>query len=200
MKNPQKGFTAPLLIWIIAILAIGSGIFLYTYHKGTPPLIVDKTAEWKTYNNPQFNFELRYPTSWLLDTKTFKPEMVYLDGIVLQKNNYLITINFSEKATGGQMSDWDSIVSIGTINNSVIYRTTKPEFDEIGANGHFPILVYSTTKSNNKLNVFDYALESGKYFYTVNYYLPNDKGINALTYNQEIIKEADRILSTLTIK
>jgi len=41
MKNLQKGFAIPLIIAIIAVLAIGGGVYFYKNKKSEAPAIVD---------------------------------------------------------------------------------------------------------------------------------------------------------------
>ncbi|MSU54979.1 MAG: hypothetical protein EXS46_00385 [Candidatus Taylorbacteria bacterium] len=44
MKNSQKGFIAPLLIGIIALLVIGGGVYIYGNKKVEVPAVVDNTT------------------------------------------------------------------------------------------------------------------------------------------------------------
>lgn len=45
MKNSQKGFVVPLLIAIIAVLAIGGGVYVYENKKAEVPVTVDSTIQ-----------------------------------------------------------------------------------------------------------------------------------------------------------
>jgi len=44
MKNPQKGFVAPLLIGIIALLVIGGGVYVYETKKIYTPVVIDNST------------------------------------------------------------------------------------------------------------------------------------------------------------
>ncbi len=70
MKNLQKGFVVPLIIAIIAVLAIGGGIY-YSKNKSkissnTSQGVVKETADWKTYSNNKYGFEFKYPPTWYM--------------------------------------------------------------------------------------------------------------------------------------
>jgi hypothetical protein len=72
MKNSQKGFIAPVLITIIALLVIGGGSYIY-FNKGnvnqdnpnkaisTTSTSTDVTTDWKTYTNSQYGFTFKHP-------------------------------------------------------------------------------------------------------------------------------------------
>ena len=74
MKNSQKGFVIPLVIVVIALLAIGGGI--YAYQKNTTQRVqigdtnatstID-TVNWKTYKNTELGFQFMYPSTWNLE-------------------------------------------------------------------------------------------------------------------------------------
>ncbi len=72
MKNLQKGFVIPLVIAIIAVLAIGGGIY-YSKNKSETAIntvsnspipsgqTYNKISDWKTYRNDK-GFEIKYPS------------------------------------------------------------------------------------------------------------------------------------------
>jgi len=87
MKNQQKGFIAPLLLALIALLLIGGGVYVYEKNKQvnlsitasstaqttqttqssnqTVPIAQtsnSQTAGWKTYANNQYGFSFQYPS------------------------------------------------------------------------------------------------------------------------------------------
>jgi len=79
MKNSQKGFALSLLIVIIATLLIGGGAYVYVQNKqasqpaaenstaqatSTTQTSNSQTADWKTYTNTKYGFEIKYPTIW----------------------------------------------------------------------------------------------------------------------------------------
>lgn len=73
--NSQKGFVIPLIITIVAILAIGGG--LYYYANNNEPFEVfrvnpneiplatttDETKDWKTYTNTEYGYSFKYPAT-----------------------------------------------------------------------------------------------------------------------------------------
>ncbi|MFA6353918.1 MAG: hypothetical protein WCW93_03220 [Candidatus Paceibacterota bacterium] len=83
MENNQKGFVGMgIIIAIIAVLAIG-GVAYYVGTKNNPALqnvpennsqsqidnnastsTIDKTANWKTYTNTKYGFEVKYPENY----------------------------------------------------------------------------------------------------------------------------------------
>ena len=77
MKNQQKGFIAPLLLAIIALLALGGGTYYFVQKSKTPQAFVPTTATttvtdstvaraetvgWKTYTNYAYGFSVKLPT------------------------------------------------------------------------------------------------------------------------------------------
>jgi hypothetical protein len=51
----KKGFVSPLLLALIVLLLIGGGVYVYQQ---------TKQADWKTYTNDKYGFEMRYPNEW----------------------------------------------------------------------------------------------------------------------------------------
>jgi hypothetical protein len=55
-------------IWIIIIFAsfVGGGILIWQYSEiqNTEKTLEDKTANWKTYRNDEYGFEVQYPNDW----------------------------------------------------------------------------------------------------------------------------------------
>ena len=78
MKNNQKGFIVPVLLAIIALLVIGSGVYVFQNKKTevqttnqTPPVNTQinpssqtDTSNWKTYKNETYGYEyeVKYPS------------------------------------------------------------------------------------------------------------------------------------------
>ena len=86
MKNQQKGFIEIVLIGVIVVLLAIGGYFAFRKNSApvveqptpnpapivtqtntpvTTPATADETANWKTYTNSQYGFELKYPSTWL---------------------------------------------------------------------------------------------------------------------------------------
>jgi hypothetical protein len=74
MKNLQRGFAIPIVIAIVALLAVGGGIYIYKNKKVVETTVVvqntatttNTTKDWKTYMNIQYGFEIKYPVDWIV--------------------------------------------------------------------------------------------------------------------------------------
>jgi hypothetical protein len=73
MKNSQKGFIVPLLIVIIALLAIGGGVYISKNKKAEAPVLdieaqqtntQTDTSDWKTFSTKDFS--VNYPIDWMI--------------------------------------------------------------------------------------------------------------------------------------
>jgi hypothetical protein len=64
MKNSQKGFIIPFIIAIIALLAIGGGVYMYEKGRSqqTDTSLVSQGASLKTYTNSENSFSFQYPS------------------------------------------------------------------------------------------------------------------------------------------
>jgi hypothetical protein len=67
--NKKQGFIIPLIIAVVAILAIGAGVFVYESKKVEAPVVVD-TSDWKTCTNIKYGYELKYPSTWNTYSRT----------------------------------------------------------------------------------------------------------------------------------
>lgn len=80
--NFQRSFATPFLLAFVALLLISGGAYLYTQMKSGNQLTITKlpiqmasttqaadaqTANWKTYTNVQYGFEIQYPQDWSLE-------------------------------------------------------------------------------------------------------------------------------------
>ena len=75
------------IIIIVSIVLLAGGVLAYQYWWApkletfsTPPPTPDETADWKTYRNEEFGFEIKYPAEYALETP-LGPEQVKIDGI-----------------------------------------------------------------------------------------------------------------------
>ncbi len=118
MKNNNKGFIAPILLAIIALLVIGGGVYIYQNKKEKVPAVVDTeiqqpgqvqqqtdtktspvntqtdTSNWKTYTNAQYGFEFKYPPGHELD-KLDLPILV--SGGTVYGGEHSITFGIKDK-------------------------------------------------------------------------------------------------------
>src|SRR3989344_5570965 len=79
----MKYYKKSLWKWILLYMAIGAvayGLIYYFffYKKGGYSYVPQnyqtqdsvETADWKTYRNDEYGYELQYPSDWFVDTKT----------------------------------------------------------------------------------------------------------------------------------
>lgn len=78
LRGRQPGFALLIAILIVAILIIagGAGYYSHTSYKVyreiktpetvKPEQVVDETANWETYKNEKYGFEIQYPPQYLL--------------------------------------------------------------------------------------------------------------------------------------
>ena len=73
-KSLNKGISTPLAITIIIVLAVVlvGGVLSYQYYwlpkeevkKSETETPKDETADWKTYRNTKYGYEIKYPNDW----------------------------------------------------------------------------------------------------------------------------------------
>lgn len=128
--NNQKGLVLIPLI-IILVLAGAAGYFVWQKK------VNDQTADWKTYRNEEFGFELKLSPKW--DKVKVIRESDFYDGPNIGLFFYLPTANssFPSKVKGyAQMffvgvfdpKEWDSIQEEGTNEPLLIKRGSKYVF------------------------------------------------------------------------
>ena len=167
----KKGYINIILAVLIVVL-VGTVGYL-TFVKKPEPIIPtpkDETSSWKTYKSEDFNYELRYPSTWFLKDIIVDPqdETKLTDSIIMidsksitrgREANHLpsrglqviVHRSFNENASrcpsGNQLLGIDSIKISG-----VQYQRCKTEFGVVFYN--IPII------HDSILYVFSYPVES----------------------------------------
>jgi len=149
--NNQKGFS-PIIILIIIIL-LGGGIFAWQYIQ-----LTEETADWETYKNGDYAFEVKYPIDWQLNvadwlsptdrTKSdvrFYPSWVDLDDI--NAKDPFIGINVIDNFQGESIPA--ALSTKSTPCKNVIINDL--EFCKLAINTEDPfadMTIYATQKDN----------------------------------------------------
>lgn len=93
MHNPKRGFIIPALFISAALVIIGVvGYAGFKYYKGLSSVedikkeAPESTAEWKTYRNEKYTFEMKYPSSWQIHELSPTEEVPYFSVQVYDKS------------------------------------------------------------------------------------------------------------------
>jgi len=114
-KNPQQGNVAVIVLVAALLAAVGFGAFYYgksasikttpkasdSAAQTTPTPSADETANWETYSNAQYKFELRHPEDWRVVSSFEEPRpqeifVAYNEDVVevyLEKNPHYFQIH-----------------------------------------------------------------------------------------------------------
>ena len=126
----KKSFA--IIIIILAILLAGTGGFLVWRQyliAQLPTISQNETANWKSYNNPNFGFEFKYPDDWTVDM-CGTDNIIYLNPVASQ----------CQEHTPYEVSGFGSITVHSNDNynyNAVIADLRRPEMkkEEIDEEG-----------------------------------------------------------------
>jgi len=80
-------------IVIILIVFIAGGIFAWQYFGVPGEEVKDETADWKTYENEEYGFEVKYPADWMVDEKTYNT----------MKQLYIVSFSNQQELEGGRV-------------------------------------------------------------------------------------------------
>ena len=140
--NSKKGFVIPLIIAIVAVLAVGGGYWYYSLstsfnHSLKPNNLAtstDQTAGWKTYTNTQYGFEFKYPKDWIIEADDINNTGV---GVWSSKERKQIQEDIEiEKILGGSTGPDFSVVYCDAICLKGLYEDWK-YFDENNTKDYF---------------------------------------------------------------
>ena len=71
MNNQTNGYIVPILITVIVILVLGMGVYVYknnTAHVSNTPALSNAETIWSNYLNPKYQFSIKYPSNWVVDS------------------------------------------------------------------------------------------------------------------------------------
>jgi hypothetical protein len=222
MKNSQKGFIVPLVIAIIALLAIGGGVYLYKNKKSETPILPIST-DVQTINQPQqqtntqtppantqtnnsnlqsetlnwkiysgVNFSFKYPPAWYMNISS--PGSINI-------TNYDPSF-YETHGSDAPLSKENIAIHISTFTNLSADETIESWFNQIGLSDQRNILVDGVKAIRGKI-IYTGMEESGYYQkgessgdYVL--FLVNGKGYQIVysPFGSKFISTFDKILST----
>ena len=99
--NVNKEF-APMIAIVIAVVIIAGGIGGYLYVKNKNKILIanplnnstltkqnilasstDETAHWKTYSNSRYDYTIKYPLNWRIDTTHSENDFTQRGGVLM---------------------------------------------------------------------------------------------------------------------
>jgi len=135
----SKGISTPIGILIIVLVAIiaGGGILAYQYYwmpeekyVEAPPLVKDETADWQTYTNEEYGFEVKYPNNYYIEVSGKREEggLIYdLLRVAIDKEPLsdhrtpLVAVNVAGPNFVLGTRDWEDFF-LGEIDGSISYN------------------------------------------------------------------------------
>lgn len=114
MKNLQKGFIVPIILVIIALLAIGGGVYFYKNKKIETPAVVNtetqqtntqtppvntqtnnspsqnNTSNWKTYTSTQYGFDFKYPSEFSYTERTTDQSVTFVNKSIVPEISFMV--------------------------------------------------------------------------------------------------------------
>jgi hypothetical protein len=142
MKNTQKGLIVPLLIAVIAVLAIGSGVYYYSQNKTQQTPANNETtpslSNLNTYTN--YGFQFKYPKDFSVKEITCDTDPINCDNLqkpllviyakVGTKTFEYMNIHYS-KNVNDAMTPYDNGVESSPVSNN--YSDLKGYFNKQSA-------------------------------------------------------------------
>ena len=169
MKNNQKSFTSLILIGAIVVLIALGGYFVWSKksepitQKQTPEVTQtetsittskDETANWKTYTNSDYGFELKYPQDWkfvpiferkpdFFRVEFFSPNTLKFDDILIMVQPILAVGNLEKYIKGSKEVLPDSI------QEYFLDGVKGYKYLILGLNDYYTILVENRNRGYN---------------------------------------------------
>lgn len=154
MQNNQKGFIAPILLAIIALLVIGGGAYIYQNKKVEVSVPIDVETQqinqigqqtniqtspvntqtnnlnWKTYINNQYGFEFSYPKDWEINVQSSRI------GLNSSENQKVLEQADKEIKAGKRLEGVPDNISI-IIDNKSLFNQTLEQYVQKNKNSGF---------------------------------------------------------------
>lgn len=170
-QSKSKGF-APIFIVIIIAALVGGYLLYQNQSKLTPPfqLItkpsptpIDETANWKTYINKYYNFEIKYPEDATLRD-------ISVEEVTHEPTNGLIDITLPRKT----MQDFSAGLAIETENNPKLLNAQDYCLSRFKGND---------LKEKKQINIGNIAA----YMVKINTHIGPDEIMNCVTKGNKIL-------------
>ncbi len=199
MKNLHRGSAIPLIIAIIAILAVG-GVYVYENKKTEiPPLVnnkvpeldqvqqqtsVEKSPSLKVYQNSKYKFSVQYPQAKYISDSQPRDNGIYLRPIVDTTHFYKDNVAL--------------IFNANSIKCSSLASYKKPDGQTLTV-GPITFQHVSEVVKNSKNDLLDTYEVFDKYFYTKNNTCYSAI-LNTYTFFSKLDKANNKILSEKEIQ
>lgn len=117
MKNSKGGFIFVSLLIIVAILAVGGGVYLYQNKKTETPVITGNEtqltnnqnhSDWKIYENTKYKFGIQYPQIKYIDDNKVRENGIYLHPVTKTTHFYPDNVTISFGASSAECNRFAS--------------------------------------------------------------------------------------------
>lgn len=206
MKISHKGFIAPLLLALVALLLIGGGVYVYVQSKQTNQPITatsttqtsnSQTATWKTYQNDK-GFEIKYPAS------NWRVEMKNGGGSITATSQAEIFAIVNSDGTDSVSFDIGTLGSERLISSRVAaknlsqYVNLLPKTDQTGkVIRKFVQVVTTAGQQAYWYQTYEWSVAKQIYDWSSQVYLQHGNDIYEIGINPSATNVSNQILSTL---
>ncbi len=173
----NKKISFPIAIIIIVVCAVLVGVIVWQYSiipgigpTFTPVPPKDETADWKTYRNEEYGFEMKYPANWVLDERGVT-ELVYLFnfGESGWPNSNKLALEVGPESFIAQFYKHpEKICTESALSNEGAYRCEGTDFIYVEAehNGKFYLWSVFGEKGLEKIKIFEKILSTFRFIET----------------------------------